>query len=216
MILRYFPPSGFPPPEPAIPHVQVDLTLQTPLTNGPSMRRLLTSMATNSGYQHQDDDILDRGEHELIIYDHDVDSTVSGPSSSSVRVCPSSSSVPPTFDIHAQDGPDRPRSSTSVARPTLDIHAKVVELTEEPEVVGNVSEDMSSFGLQSIHTRKGEYDGRTAEVASIGMTLFDLCDANMRPFVTHTLDELVWQAREAGGNMYSDHGVIGVIKTRIY
>ncbi|KAJ7363177.1 hypothetical protein OS493_011456 [Desmophyllum pertusum] len=150
-------------------------------------------MATNSGYQHQDDDILDRGEHELIIYDHDVDSTVSG------QAPVVSSSVPPTFDIHAQDGPDRPRSSTSVARPTLDIHAKVVELTEEPEVVGNVSENMSSFGLQSIHTRKGEYDGRTAEVASIGMTLFDLCDANMRPFVTHTLDELVWQARESWG-----------------
>lgn len=63
--------------------------------------------------------------------------------------------------------------------------------------MGSIIKELTVFGIES-DTVKGEYIGRTQEVASVTHHLNDNCTVNLPPFVTHSLDELVWQAREAG------------------
>lgn len=63
--------------------------------------------------------------------------------------------------------------------------------------MGTIIEDFAFFGIES-DTAKGEYTGRTQEVASVIHHVIQNCNVNLSPFVPHSLDELVWQAREAG------------------
>ncbi|XP_068700436.1 uncharacterized protein [Montipora foliosa] len=72
-------------------------------------------------------------------------------------------------------------------------------LTVDPEVVGSVIEDLSTFGF-SDEKNKDDYPGRTAEVASIIKMVEKITKGKCKlpPFMTHTLNEMLWQAREDG------------------
>lgn len=64
--------------------------------------------------------------------------------------------------------------------------------------MGTIIEDFAFFGIES-DTAKGEYTGRTQEVASVIHHVIQNCNVNLPPFVPHSLDENVRQHSPADG-----------------
>lgn len=74
-------------------------------------------------------------------------------------------------------------------------HVKVLAM--EPEMVGNVVEDFSTFGFPEKENDK-DYKGRTEEVALIIKKVTSVTKGRvvLPPFMTHSLREMLWQGRE--------------------
>ncbi|XP_068700439.1 uncharacterized protein [Montipora foliosa] len=74
-----------------------------------------------------------------------------------------------------------------------------IDHEEMSDGVGSVIEDLSTFGF-SDEKNKDDYPGRTAEVASIIKMVEKITKGKCKlpPFMTHTLNEMLWQAREDG------------------
>ncbi|XP_068682960.1 uncharacterized protein [Montipora foliosa] len=74
-----------------------------------------------------------------------------------------------------------------------------IDHEEMSDGVGSVIEDLSTFGF-SDEKNKDDFPGRTAEVASIIKMVEKITKGKCKlpPFMTHTLNEMLWQAREDG------------------
>ncbi|XP_029181343.2 uncharacterized protein LOC114949057 [Acropora millepora] len=85
--------------------------------------------------------------------------------------------------------------SSSAASNHQKDHIKV--LSWEPEVVGDIVEDLSIFGFPEKEREKEGW-GRLEEVAFWSKKVSYATKNKIRlpPFMTHTLDEMLWQARE--------------------